>query len=139
MDKTLVGLLLILVSMICYGIGNPILKKAGFNPFATIIIQIAILWLVVLPFFIISKSYHEIFTNKQNIFLLVIAGITNAIGYYLLVKSFQYLPIWQINLAWVLVPLFGAIAAFFLLGESLTLKFFIGLIFTLIGLFIAFR
>ena len=139
MDKILIGILMMTSSMVLYGVGNPIIKKAGFNPFATIIIQIAVLWVTILPFFLLTKSYLSIATNKQNLFFLVIAGITNAAGYYLLVKSFAYLPVWQINLFWVLVPLFGGIAGYFLLNEPLPLKFFIGLTIVLVGLFIALR
>ena len=107
MDKTVIGIILMTISMLAYAVGNPILKKAGFNPFATIIIQVAVLWLVILPFFIFSKSFQDILSHKQNLYLLILAGITNAVGYYLLVKSFTYLPIWQINMFWALIPLFG--------------------------------
>ena len=126
-------------SMIFYGIGNPILKKAGFNPFATIFIQIAVLWLSILPFFIFTKSYLTLASNKNNIYLLVIAGLTNAAGFYLFIRSFSYLPAWQVNMFWVLLPLFSAIAGFFILGEAFTFKFLIGLLLTFLGLFIAFR
>ena len=139
MDKTLIGVSMMTISMIAYGITNPILKKAGFNPFATAFIQIAALWLAILPFFIFSKSFQNIISRKESIYLLIIAGLINAFGYYLFVKSFEYLPIWQINLFWVLMPLFGGIAGYYILGEALTIKFFIGLTITMIGLFIAIR
>jgi len=139
MDKILIGILMMTASMILYGVGNPIIKKAGFNPFTTIIIQIAVLWLSILPFFILTKSYLSISINKNNLYLLVLAGLTNAAGYYLLVKSFEHLPVWQINMFWVLMPLFGGIAGYFLLNEQLTFKFFIGLILAVLGLFIAFK
>lgn len=139
MDKIIIGILLMISSMVLYGVGNPIIKKAGFNSFTTIIIQIAVLWLSILPFFILTKSYLTIASNKHNLYLLVLAGLTNAAGYYLLVKSFGYLPIWQINMFWVLVPLFGGIAGYFLLHEPLTVKFFIGLFIVFVGLLIALR
>lgn len=93
MDKTLTGIILMSLSTIAYGIGNPILKKAGYNPFATIFIQISFLWLTILPFFILTKSYVNVFANKQGFLLLIFMGVINAIGYYLIVKSFAYLPI----------------------------------------------
>src|SRR3989338_6743826 len=139
MDKILIGILMMTASMVFYGVGNPIIKKAGFNPFTTIIIQIAVLWLSILPFFILTKSYLAVTSNKHNLYLLLIAGLTNAAGYYLLVKSFDYLPVWQINLFWVLIPLFGGITGYFLLGETLTINFFIGLVIVFAGLFIALR
>lgn len=139
MDKTLIGILMMVSSMLFYGVGNPILKKAGFNPFATIIIQIAVLWLSILPFFIFTKSYLTITSNKHNIYLLVIAGLTNATGFYLFIKSFAYLPAWQVNMFWVLVPLFSAIAGYFILGEAFTFKLLLGLLFVFFGLYIAFR
>jgi len=139
MDKTATGLVMLTVAMILYGVINPILKKAGFNPFATIIVQIAFLWISIIPFFIFTKSHLNVISNRANIPLLVIAGVVNAIGYYLVVKSYTYLPIWQINIFWVLAPLSGAVAAYFILGEPLAAKFFVGLTFTLVGLYIAFR
>ncbi len=125
--------------MAAYGVVNPLLKKAGLNSFATMIVQIAVLWLSVLPFFIVSRSYQNVFDNKNAILILALAGIINAFGYFLLIQSFNYLPIWQINTFWVLIPLFGAVASFFILGEALSVNLLIGLVFIGFGFLIAFR
>lgn len=139
MDKTAIGVILMTLAMVCYGIVNPLIKKAGFNTFATMIIQIAVLWFSILPFFIITKSFLNLPSNRSSLLLLVLAGIINAVGYYFLVRSLSLLAVWQVNMFWVLIPLFGGIAGYFLLNEPLTFKFFIGLIFSAFGLFIAFK
>lgn len=139
MNKVISGYLMMTLSMICYGVLNPIVKKAGLNPFATIVIQIISLLLVTLPFFLSTASYDKLLINKSGVFLVIIAGVINAVGFYLLIKSFPLFPIWQINLFYILVPLIGAIAAYFLLNEPLSIKLFVGLFVTMLGLFIAFR
>ncbi|MCL4339028.1 DMT family transporter [Patescibacteria group bacterium] len=139
MNKTVLGAILMVISMAAYGVVNPLLKKAGLNSFATMIVQIAVLWLSVLPFFIVSRSYQNVFDNKNAILILALAGIINAFGYFLLMQSFNYLPIWQINTFWVLIPLFGAVASFFILGEVLSVNLLIGLVFIGAGFLIAFR
>lgn len=115
------------------------LKKAGLTPLTTIIIQVAALWLAILPFFIAHKGYEYLLTNKQAFLLLVFVGIINAVGYYASIRAYAYLPIWQLNMFFALSPLIGGVFAYFILGEAISGKLFLGLSLALAGIYIAFR
>lgn len=139
MDKLLTGIIFATISVLSYSAITPLLKKAGLNPLATIIIQIAALWLTILPFFIANKEYEHMLNNKQAIFLLIFVGIINAIGFYASMRAYAYLSIWQLNMFFTLSPLIGGVFAYFILGEAMTLRLFIGLSLALAGIYIAFR
>ncbi|MBI3342819.1 DMT family transporter [Candidatus Gottesmanbacteria bacterium] len=139
MDKAFTGIVFASISVLSYSAITPLLKKAGLNPLSTIIVQIAALWLVILPFFIASKEYEHLLNNKQALFLLIIVGIINAVGYYASIRAYAYLPIWQLNMFFTLSPLIGGVLAYFILGEAMTLRLFIGLTLALTGIYIAFR
>jgi drug/metabolite transporter (DMT)-like permease len=134
------GIILTSISAISYAVIYPLLKKAGLNPFATILLQISFLWLSILPVFYFTHSFKNIFLNGNALFLLALAGIINAIGFYASVRAYSYLPIWQISLLFAAIsPIIGSIVAYVLLNEPITAKLFIGLAFVLAGLTIALR
>ena len=139
MDKTLIGILLMSGSALFYGLANPFLKKAGFNPFATIFVQVSFLWLSILPFFLWTKSYQHLLENKSGLMTLIILGVGNAVGYYLVVRAFEFLPQWQISLFALLSPFLTSLAAYVVLGETVTAKFFLGMAFMAIGMYVAFH
>lgn len=140
MDKTMNGLFLTSISAALYAVITPLLKKAGLNPFATIIVQTGFLWLSILPFFLFTTASKNLSFAGITLPLLALAGIINAIGYYLSIRSYSYLPIWQINLFFAAIsPIAGSIAAYFLLHEPISAKMFVGLGIILVGLTVAFR
>lgn len=140
MDKTITGIILTSLSATSYAVIYPLLKKAGLNPFATILIQISFLWISILPFFLFTSSFKNLSLNGNALLFLALAGIINAVGFYASVRAYSYLPIWQITLFFAaLNPLIGSITAYFLLHEPISAKLFVGLAFILTGLTIAFR
>lgn len=140
MDKTIAGILFTTLSAACYAIIYPLLKKAGLNPFATILLQISFLWVSILPLFIATNSYKNLSLNGMTLFFLAVAGIVNAVGYYASIRAYATLSIWQINLFFAAIsPIVGGLVAYLLLHEPLSAKMFVGLAFILVGLTIAFR
>lgn len=59
------------------------------------------------------------------------------VALWLIILGFKYLPIWQQSMFSLLTPVFAGIFAYFLLGEPISIKLFIGLAVMGIGLFIA--
>lgn len=140
MDKTTNGIILSSLSAVSYAIIYPLIKKAGLNPLATILIQISFLWVSILPVFFFTSSFKNLSLSGNALLLLALAGIINAVGYYASIRAYSFLPIWQINLFFAaLSPIVGSIAAYLLLHEPISAKMFVGLAFILAGLTIAFR
>ena len=129
------GIVFITISSILYGIFNPMLKKAGLNAYATLIVQLGFSWLVGLPIFLATGSYKEI--SLGSVGLIALAASIGTLAYILAVKSFYLLPMWQVAIFSLIAPFSTAIFSYFILGEPLSAKFFWSLIFVGIGLFIA--
>lgn len=138
MNNQAIGILLGLGTSICIGLLNPIVKKAGLNPSVSAIVQIGVLFVLYIPMLFLTKSHIGFFDHRSAFSLLVLAGVINAIGYYLIVTSFKYLPVWQINLFGVLAFFFGSVCGYFILHEPLPAKFFLGFAVAAIGVVIAF-
>lgn len=137
MSKTLLGIVFISVSSILYGVFNPMLKKAGLNAYATLIVQLGFSWLVGLPIFLATGSYKDI--SMGSVVLIAVAAAIGTVAYILAVKSFALLPMWQIAVFSLIAPLSTAVFSYFILGEPIPSKFFLSLILVGAGLFIAVR
>lgn len=135
------GLLLVLSSTILYASLTPLLKKANqtLPPFTVMTISMFVLLLCSLIFSIAFENFtHLKFLSYKNIIkILFLVGILNTLGFWLAIKAFKYLPIWQQTMFAVLTPIFSATFAYFILGELFSYKLFLGLIIMAIGLFIA--
>lgn len=129
------GIVYIIISSILYGVFNPLIKKAGLNPYATLTLQLGISWLVGLPLFLATNSQQGISTN--SVVLIAIASTIATAGYILAIKAFPLLPLWQVALFTMITPVATSIFSYFILGETLTPKFFLSLLFITIGLIIA--
>lgn len=141
MEKML-GILIILSSTIIYASLTPLLKKANQSlpPFTVMTISMFALFLCSLVLSIVFENFTNLrfLSDKNTIKVLLLVGILNTIGFYLVVKCFKYLPIWQQTMFSVLTPLFSAIFAYFILAEKFPSdKLFLGLAIMTIGLFIA--
>lgn len=139
-----IGVLIISISTVIYGLLPVLFKKANQSlpPFAVMAISMFALFLVS---FILSVLFEKSFSWKylsdnKNIFLfLIMAGLINAVGFWLAIQAFKYMPLWQQALFGLLAPVFTGIFAYFILGEALSLKLFVGLAIMGIGLFVAVR
>lgn len=138
MNNQSIGIMLGLGTSICIGLLNPLVKKAGLSPSVSAVIQVGVLWMVYLPMLFLSKGHIGMFEQRSAVLLLVLAGIINAVGYFFIVTSFKYLPVWQLNLFGVLAFFFSSLFGIFILQEPLPAKFFIGFALAAAGVLIAF-
>ncbi len=137
MNTTIQGIVFMTMSTFLYAIFNPLLKKAGLNPYATLFVQLGFSWLFGLPFLFATGSYRGM--TWASILMLAFAALLGTFAYLLTVKSFSLLPMWQITMFNVTTPVLVAFVSYFLLGESLSSKMFVSVLFMGIGLFIAFH
>ncbi len=133
---TLTGLLLITISTLLYGAANPLVKKAGLSPCATLFVHLGISWLIGLPFFLATGAYHEL-GNTKGVGMLAIVGVMTGIGYLLGIAALMRLPVWLNGLFLVFWPVLNAVFAWFLLHEPISPKFIIAFAFMSVGLLIA--
>lgn len=142
MNKPL-GIVIILLSTICYAVISPLLKKSNeqVQPFTLMAISMFVLFALSLVAAIFFENGLHIKTAvmKGNLPMLVIAGAINFVGFWLAIRGYQYMPLWQQTMFTLLTPVVTGIASYFLLGEVLTSHLFIGLVIIGIGLFIAVR
>ena len=138
------GPLIVLLSVLCYSILPVLIKKANQNipPFTTIAISMAIL---VTSSFVLSLIFEpdkisKAFIDHKNLILILITvGLINTLGFWLAILGFKYMPLWQQTLFGLLTPVLAGVFAYFILGEAISMKLFLGLLIMGVGLFIAIR
>lgn len=139
MEKSL-GIFFILTSIICLASLTALLKKASqeTTSFWVITISTFILCLcsLVCALAFQKSEIPQLWQHKKAIGVLSLAGFLNFVGVYFSIRAFDYFLVWQQTMFKVLVPVFAAVFAYFLLGEPLHYKFIIGLIIMSNGLFI---
>ena len=122
-----------------YGVANSIIKKADLNPYATGIIHLAVSWLVILPVFFLTGSQKDFAAKPQGVLLIVLVGVITAVAYLLGVGALRLLPVVQVSLFSMLLPVFSGISAAVLLGEPIRIQMIIGFAIMVGGMVIAFR
>lgn len=135
------GIVIVLSSALCYAILSVLLKKANQNlqPFTVMAISMLVLFslsFIASVFFENSLSI-DVKSNIPAIWILVLVGIINFIGFWLAIKGYQYMPLWTQQMFSILNPVLTGIFAYFILKETLSWKLFLGLVFMAIGLVIA--
>ncbi len=137
------GIFIIIISTVLYALIPPILKKtnSSLQPFTIMSFSMLVLFLISLVFSLVfEKSWGINFSQqKNNILLLILVGIINALGFWLAIVSYKFMPLWQQSLFGLLSPILVSVFAYFILGEALSLKLFIGLLVMGSGLFIAIK
>ncbi|MCM2325355.1 MAG: DMT family transporter [Candidatus Woesearchaeota archaeon] len=135
------GIALVLSSLLCYSILAVLLKKANqdIKPFTVIAISMIVLFLIsfFMSVFTEDSLNFDFLKNKTAVILLVIVGIINAVGFWLAIKAYPYMPLWQQSLFGMIQPLLTAVFAYFILGEALSWKMFFGFILMAAGLAVA--
>lgn len=86
-----------------------------------------------------KNSLVRSFSEKNYIWFVLIAGFINFFAFWLGVVAFRYMSVWQQQLFGLLLPVVGAIAAYFLLKEAISPRLFIGLVIMSLGLYVALR
>lgn len=139
----LIGIFIVILSQVVYGSLNPLLKKSSekIAPFTVIAISMFVLFFIAFIGSIIFEKSLQLNTNlyRKEILILIIVGIGNVVGFWLLIQGFKYMPIWQLSMISLLSPIFASIFAYFLLGEAVSPKLLYGLAIMSIGLFVALR
>lgn len=120
---------------------SPLLKKANKDvaPFTTMAISMFIVFLLslILSLWLENGWRFKLTDHRQSVFILILEGVITVAALWLIILGFKYLPIWQQSMFSLLTPVFAGIFAYFLLGEPISIKLFVGLAIMGIGLFIA--
>jgi len=137
------GYFIVFLSVFLSSALNPLIKKANQHIpiFTSMAISMSVLTIVsLLMSLIVEKSYQlKTTSHQQSFILLIVAGVLNAIALWLIILGYKYMPLWQQSLFSLLIPLFTAVFAFFLLQEPLSYKLILGLSIMGIGLFISIK
>lgn len=140
------GPLIVFLSVTLYASLGPQLKRVnqtGIPPFAMMAVSMFILFAASLILSIIFErsgtSLKSVISSKNLLFALITVGLINTLGFWLAIQGYKYMPIWQQNMFELLKPILAGIFAYFILGEIITMKLFIGLVIMGLGLFIAVR
>lgn len=138
-----VGSAIMLLSIFCYGALAPILKKPSqtLPPFTLMAITMFVLFLI--SFFASVFFEHSLTVKqsliKQNLPMLMLFGFINFFAFWLFIIGYKYFPVWQQQMFYLLMPIFGGIIAYFLLGEAINIKLFFGLAIIGVGLFVGLK
>jgi len=138
-----VGIIIMVASTVLYASLTPLEKKANAELAPMTIMAISMFVLFLLSF-IGSIIFEHPFSIKPeilkaNILPLVLVGILNFFGFLLLILGFKHFPIWQQQMFYLLTPIIAGIIAYFVLGEVITVRLFIGLAIIAVGLFVGLR
>ncbi len=138
-----VGIAIMLASTILYGLLTPLEKKpnVALPPFTIMTISMFVLFLFS---FIGSIVFEHLFSIKPSILKanmtpLILVGIFNFFAFWLWILGFKYFTVWQQQMFFLLTPIIGGIFAYFILGETISIKLFIGLAIIAVGLFVGLR
>lgn len=139
--KKIIGFLIVLSSTILYASLTPLLKKANqkIPPFMTIAISMFIMSLITLIMSLIFEGNFilKIKSQRESVLILLAVGLINTLGFWLAIKGYKYMPVWQQTMFGILGPVFSGIFAYFILKEVLSPRLFLGLLIMALGLFIA--
>jgi len=119
------GLLLGVLSAICYALRILILKSHAKNYHGTtlMIYQLAVLTIVLVPFMFFMDTSG---IKTQYPYVILLALLTTAIGHSLFVHSLKYFSASSASIISSFLPIYGIIIAYFFLGEAPKLNTIIG-------------
>lgn len=141
--QKLPGILIVTLSTFFYALLFPMLKKANekLPPFTVMAVSMFVLFFISLIFSLIFENSTQIkFTSfKPLIGLLILVGVINVVSFWLEILGYKFMPLWQQTMFTLLTPIFAGIASYFILGEAISPKLFLGLLIMGVGLFVAIR
>ncbi|PTM10819.1 MAG: EamA family transporter [Bacteroidetes bacterium] len=119
------GILLGLLSALCYALRILILKRhvANYNGTMLMMYQLLILTIVLAPFLYFMDTSG---IKTQFPYVIILALITTAIGHSMFVHSLKYFTSSTASIMTSALPVYGIIIAFFFLGEIPSSNVFIG-------------
>ena len=75
--------------------------------------------------------------NIKPFGLLILAGAINAVSFWCIVKSYEYVPVWKQQIFIPLQPVFAALIAYFVSGQPLTPRLLAGAVLVMTGIYVA--
>lgn len=90
--------------------------------------------------YVLEKNYSwDLRQNAGSFTAILLVGVVNTVAFWCLLNAYSYVSVWQYQMFALLTPVFSAIFAFWIIGEPISYKLFLGLGFIGAGLFIALR
>ncbi len=139
------GPFIVSLATISYAIIFPFFKKGSekIQPFTAMAISMFVLFGISLLLSIVFEHGLQLkitsSTIKTGITFLLVAGAVNVFAFWLELVGLKYVSVSEYTLFSLLTPIVASIAAFFILGEPVQAKLFIGLAVMAVGLIIAIR
>ena len=130
-----------LIAVICWALYSVLLKKLDSNlpQITTLTVMIFFGIIFIFPFYVVESFNHGFLPNKLSDFLMIIyvaifAGIFSFIFWN---KGVLIIGANRAGVFLHLIPLFSAIWAIFILGETFSLFHLLGVVFIVIGIILA--
>ena len=124
-NSQLQGVLLGLLSAVCYALRTLILKQhvSNYNPTMLMFYQVAVLAIALIPVLFFMDTSN---IKTQFPYVILLALLTTAIGHTMFVNSLKYFKVSTASIIGSAQPVFGIIIAYFFLNEIPTIYTFVG-------------
>lgn len=126
----------------CYASLTVINKKmiGDIPPFSYIAITMLLLsGIGFVASFFFEKDFSFSSISEKNWSLIISLSTINFIGFALLLNAISKIPVVEYQIIAVMTPIVGGLLALIFLSEALTVRYFIGLVFIAIGLYISLK
>lgn len=126
-----------------YGLNGVLLKKgvASIPPFTAMAISMAVLLTLSGLFAVCFERPQNLMgaEHRSSLVALLLVGGVNTAAFWCFLNAYRYVSVWQYQMFALLVPVFSAFFAYWLIGEALSWRLFAGLAFMGIGLVVALK
>ncbi len=140
---TSIALFFLFVTPALYGLNGVLLKRGSMTipPFAAISISMTVLlFLSVICSLTFEKGFSlNIQEHRGSLVALLFVGFVNTAAFWCLLRAYSYVPVWQYQMFALTTPVFSAIFAYLIIGEALSWRLLVGLVFIGIGLVFALK
>ncbi|MGO4886529.1 DMT family transporter [Anaerobacillus sp. MEB173] len=138
------GIIVLLIAALTWGYYSVISRKASryYSPIQITTIGIWLATIITFPtiFFEMNQwHYQDLFTVPVILSTLYIGVISTALAYFSWNKGLQLTPAHQAGLFFFLQPVVGSLFGWIFLKEQLSVTFFLGSIFILIGVYLTMK
>ncbi len=129
-----------LLAVMSYAVLAPIIKQPSLvmSPFLIMAFNSIIILTCAVPLYFFSSEKINWSAVEPKIWILIfVNGLINVLGFWLLLKAINDMPVWHYQMLAAATPIFSGIAAYFLLKEEISIRLFIGLAIAAVGIYIA--